>query len=308
MITDTTHDLIIIGTGPAGYTAAIYAGRYRIDTLLIGTLPGGQITEAHKICNFPGYTEISGMELGQLMQKHAKNLDSKEITDVVLSIKKESHQFVVKTGSSGTFHSRAILLAYGTKRRKLNLPNEQKYLGKGISYCATCDGTFYSNKVVGVIGGSNAATTAALLLSDIANKVYVIYRGNGLKGDQIWINQLYEKKNIEVVLNKTVVGLQGDKMLSSVKLDTKYKEGMEIKLDGLFVEIGSIPSTEIVENLNVTVDEKNYIKVSGDQSTNIEGVYAAGDITDGSNKFRQVITACSEGAVSANSIFKFLKN
>jgi len=297
-----THKLIIIGIGPAGYTASIYSSRYRLNNLLIGNLPGGQITEAHKVCNFPNSPEITGMELGDQMRKHAKGLGAEEIIDDVIKLEKIGELFTIETRSSGTFQSKTILLAHGTKRRKLNLEKEENLTGKGISYCATCDGVFYQKKIVAVAGGSNAATTAALLLSDIARKVYIIYRGSNLRGDEMWIEQARSKKNIEIVYDSNIVELIGDDKLRGVKLDNLFNKKSIIDLDGLFVEIGSTPNIEFIKGIDIETDEKGYVKVGKDQSTNIPNLYAAGDITNGSNGFRQVITACSEGAIAAQAI------
>ncbi|MBU1110812.1 FAD-dependent oxidoreductase [Patescibacteria group bacterium] len=300
------YKLIIVGTGPAGYTASIYASRYKVQNLLIGALPGGQIAKAHKVGNFPGFSEVSGMELAQKIEKHVDELGANKIIDNVIDIEKINNQFIVKTANLGSFKSKAVLLATGTRRRKLDLPREHQFLGKGVSYCATCDASFYKNKVVGVVGGANAATTAALLLSDIADKVYIIYRQQNLRGDPIWIDQVKAKPNIKIILNTNVTGLLGNDQLEKVQLDHSYKGANELALDGLFLEIGSIPSTEFIQSLDIETTDKDYIKVGKDQATNIKGLYAAGDITDGSNGFRQVITACSEGAIAANSIYEYL--
>jgi len=302
------YDLIIIGTGPAGYTASIYASRYRINNLIIGTIPGGQIGEAHKICNFPGYSEISGIELANKMRNQVKELRAKELLDTVTKLEKSKLGFKVTTQYSGDFLSKTILLAPGTRRRKLGLEEEDKFVGKGVSYCATCDGSFYKNKTVAVVGGSSAATTAALLLSDIANEVYLIYRKGQLRGDLIWIEQVKKRKNIKVVYNTNIIGLEGKEGLSGIKLDKQYQGKDILPLQGLFVEVGSVPDLKFIKDIDISTDENGYIEVSSKQETNVSGVYAAGDITTASDNFRQAITACSEGAIAAKNIYEILSH
>lgn len=302
------YDLIIVGTGPAGYTCSIYSSRYKIDHLLIGEISGGQISEAHRVCNFPGSLDISGFELGFKFKEQAEKLGAKEINSKVINISKDSQEgvFIIDTIDNNKYYSKTILLATGTKKRKLNIEGEEELIGKGLSYCATCDAAFFKNKIVGVVGGSDSATTAALLLSDIALKVYIIYRGSSLRGDPTWIEQTAERKNIEIILNTNITGLKKDVNLIGVILDKPYKDSKTINLDGLFVEIGSLPDTSFASNLNLQTDENGYINTSFDQSTNIKGLFAAGDITTSSNNFRQVVTACSEGAIASESIYKFL--
>lgn len=327
------HDLIIVGSGPAGCTASIYASRYKISHLLIGSLPGGLITEAHKVCNFPGFEEISGMEYGQKIMDQAKKLGAEFIMEEIVEIQKVVDQgkvtqkrdvsmrkvpqehnkkrkikniFVLESKQGNIYKSHSVLLATGTKRHKLGLPREKELMGKGISYCATCDASFYRNQVVAVIGGSDAATTSALLLADIASKVYIIYRGNQLRGEEMWIDQVEKNKKIEVLYDKNVIGLLGDKMLEAVKLDNSYNDSDELRVDGVFVEIGSVPALSFIDS-KLETTKNGYIKIANDQSTSINGLYAAGDITNGSNGFRQVVTACAEGAIASKSIHSWLK-
>jgi len=198
-------------------------------------------------------------------------------------------------------------LALGTNRNKLNLKNEDFYLGKGLSYCATCDSMFYKDKVVAVIGGSNAATMAASMLSDVAKKVYIIYRGTELRGDQVWVEEVKSKDNIEIIYTTILIGLEGENKLERIKLSRAFNNSEYLNVDGVFVEIGSEPNIDLANKLGLELDEKGYIKVSNEQSTNMAGVWAAGDCTDASNGFNQVVTAASEGAIASNSIFSYLK-
>lgn len=305
-MSDKIYDIAIIGSGPAGYSASIYASRYNLSNVVFGKLPGGTMSEAHKICNYPGFEEITGYELSEKMFNHAKSLNADMQAKSVTDIKKEGDIFTIFTDTRDIFKSKTVILATGTKRRKLAIPGEDKYLGKGVSYCATCDSNFFKNKVVAVVGGSNAATTAALLLSEVAEKVYIIYRKEALRGDQKWVDAVKENKKIEVLFSTLVIGLEGEGKLEKIKINKEYKGKSELDIDGLFIEIGAEPNMDLPLKLGLETDEEGYIKVKEDQSTNIKGIWAAGDMTTGSNKFQQVVTAVSEGGIAANSAYKYI--
>ncbi len=293
------YDLIIIGSGPAGLSAAVYAARYLLKTLVIGTLPGGLASEAVEVCNFLTYDKIKGFELAQKMTEHVKSLNIEIKNENVSEIKKDK-LFEVKT-NSGTYNAKKIILATGTKRRKLGLDKEHDLAGKGISYCATCDAAFFKDKIVGVVGGSNSALTAALLLARFATKVFIIYRQDKFfRAEPAWIQQVEKTKNIESVFNSNVKELVGENKLDAVKLDSDK----EIKLDGLFIEIGADPSSALAEQLGVKLD-RGYIITDEEQKTNIDSVFAAGDVCK--NVMKQIITAAAEGAVAANSAFTEIK-
>jgi thioredoxin reductase (NADPH) len=302
------YDLIIIGAGPAGFTASIYATRYKLRNVVIGKLIGGLAGEAHKICNYPSEKEISGMDLVNKMRESVENQGGKIITDEVVSVQKIDNGFEVLTAEKKEFRSKAILIASGTEHRKLDLPNEHKFVGKGVSYCATCDAMFYRNADIAVIGGSDAALTASLYLADIAKTVYLIYRGNEFRGDPTWIDQVAKKPNIKIALNTNVVELMGTQSLEEIRIDNPLNGNKKIEIKGLFVEIGSEPKIETYSDLGLKYDESKYINVDKEQSTNISGIWAAGDITNGSNGFRQIITASSEGAIAAESIYKHIRS
>jgi thioredoxin reductase (NADPH) len=304
------YQLAIIGTGPAGMTASIYASRYKINNVVVGEAPGGLIFEAHKICNYPGNNEIRGSELTMKMQEHVRALGGEILSDRVSEINKQDDGFFeIKTEGGKSLKVRALLIATGTEHRKLGLPNEDTLTGRGISYCATCDAMFYRDKVVGVVGGSDASNTASLCLSEAAKKVYQIYRRDALRGDLAWIDQVMKRDNIEVIFNANVSELVGEEKLEGVVLDKEYKGSKKLDLDGLFVEIGTYPRREILDMLDIKTNEEGYVEVDKTQRTNKEGIWAAGDITNGSNNFRQIITAASEGAIAADDIFNwFQKN
>lgn len=302
-MTDAIHDLIIIGTGAAGYTASIYASRYKVAHVIIGSLPGGVITESHLVENFPTEEGISGMELGLKIQKHAKNLGVNELFGEVKDITKDNDIFKLKLANGDILTTKTVLLATGTISRRLGLEHETEFVGKGVAYCATCDGFFYRNKTVAVVGGSDSATTASIYLSDLAEKVYLIVRGENLKGETAWIEKVSAKDNVKILYNTNVVELIGENKLEKIKLDSSEY----LDIDGLFIEIGADPATQLAEKLGAELNERKYVKVNADQSTTVKGLFAAGDLTTNSNGFKQVITACGEGAVAASSIFNYLK-
>jgi len=304
---NTIYDVAIIGAGPAGLTASIYASRYKLSNIVFGKLIGGTIIDAHKVCNYPGMPDICGLDLGTNMFEQTKQLGGEHRAEQIVNVIKDNNVFHLDSDNGNKYVSKTVILALGTNRNKLNIPNEDFYLGKGLSYCATCDAMFYKDKTVAVVGGSNAATMSASMLSDIAKKVYIIYRGTELKGDQVWVEEVSNKDNIEIIFTTVLTGLEGENKLEKVKLSKPFNNFEFLDIDGLFVEIGSEPNVDLSNKLGVQLDEKGYIKVLEDQSTNIEGVWACGDCTNGSNGFRQVVTATGEGAVSANAIYLYLK-
>ncbi len=300
------YDLIIIGAGPAGISASIYASRYKINHLVIGEIPGGLITEAHNVCNFPGEESISGFELMEKMKKHAQNLGAEIISmEKIVSIKKQESFFELSTESKKEFQAKTILLATGTKHRKLGLAEESKYLGKGLAYCATCDAMFFKDKKVAVVGAGNSAMTASLYLSEVAKEVYLLARGEELKGETIWIDQVKNNKKINVFYKTQVEKIEGESKVEAIIINKENKKE-KLDLDGVFIEIGTDPDNFLSDQLNIKND-RGFITVDEKQATNIEGVWAAGDITTSSSFFRQVITACSEGAIAAYAIFSFLQ-
>ncbi len=301
------YDLIIIGSGAAGMTAGIYASRYQLKNVIIGDLVGGLTTEAHKIYNWPGDPGISGFELTKKMADHVRQSEGEIISDVVIDIEQQPDaSFIVKTKAGKNFTAKRILFTSGTKHRKLNVPREDELLGKGVAYCATCDGPFFKGRDVIMVGGGNSVISAALYLADVAAKVYVVCRGAALKGEPVWRDELIKRSNVSVLYETNIIGFVGQDKLEAVTLDKPFLDSTELKADGLFVEIGLIPQSELFKKLGGEVDQFGYIKVKPDMSTNLKNVYAAGDSTDASNNFHQIVTACSEGAVAADAIYKSL--
>jgi thioredoxin reductase (NADPH) len=297
------YPLIIIGAGPAGLTASIYASRYALPHLIIGEAPGGLMFEAHQICNFPTEKEISGAEITAKIQAQAESLGANILTDKVTEIS-YSQGFHLSTQQGKKLLAENILLATGTEHRQLGLAEEKKFLGRGLSYCATCDAPFYKGQRVAVIGGGDSANTASLYLANIAEKVYQIHRRPQLTGERAWVNQVISNPKIEIIYEREVISLEGEKDLQAIILNQPHKGEKRIPLEGIFIEIGSVPRQELIQQLKIETNPQGYIKVKTDQSTSQEHVWAAGDITDGSNNLRQIVTACSEGAIAAYSIFQ----
>ncbi len=293
------YDLIIIGAGPAGLTAGIYAQRYLLKSLILGKIPGGMIAEAHKVCNFPTQNNITGFELTQKMKNHLKELEGEIKLEEVTEIKKEKDNFLVKTRKN-KYWAKKIIFATGTEKRKLNIKGEKEFLGKGVSYCATCDAGFFKDKIVAVIGGSNSALTAALLLAEYVKKVYIIYRKKEFfRAEPAWRKSVEKQKNIEFKFNSKVIEINGKDKVEELILNNKKK----LKVNGVFIEVGSIPIYSLSEKLKIK-NEKGYIIVDKEQKTNIKGIFAAGDVTN--NKLKQVITACGEGAIAATTAYEEL--
>ncbi len=301
------YDLIILGAGPTGMAASIYASRYKINHLVIGNIFGGSLFKAHKIENWPGEKSISGSDLVMKFYKHAKSLGAEIVEEEVVKINKDNGVFTVKTNMNKTYQSKAILIALGTKHRKLNVPGEEEFLGKGVSYCAVCDGAFFKDKIVAVVGGSNSAAMAAEMLSEYASKVYVIYRKEQMRCEPVILERLEKNSKIEIIYNTNITKVSGDKKVELIEIDNKYNSSNKIKLDGLFIEVGSVPFIDLAKKLGIEVDKNGCIVIEASGATNIEGVYAAGDITNSSNGLRQIVTAVSEGAIAATSIYKYLK-
>jgi len=301
------YDLIILGAGPAGLTAALYALRYNLKVLNLGGIVGGLMTESHKICNWPGEMSITGHDLSQKMLKQVTETGGEVITDEAIAVEKIGEAWQITTRGKKSFSAKAIIMAIGTEHMKLGLPEEDNFLGRGLAYCATCDAMFFKGKVVAVVGGGNSATTAALYLADICTKVYLIYRGEELKGETVWHTEIAKRDNIVSLKATKVKQLLGEKKLEKIILDKEFEGSTELAVDGLFAEIGVKPKSELFISMGGEVNETKHIKVKADQSTNLEGVWAAGDSTTGSNGFRQIITACAEGSIAANSAFTWLK-
>ena len=298
------YDLIVIGGGPAGLTAALYASRGGLNTLVFEKeVLGGKITTTDKVDNYPAIEGVNGFELGQLMANQAEKYGAEISYDEVREIDLISDTKTVKTVSS-EYSSKAIILAMGTKNRKLGLKDEDELIGRGISYCATCDGAFFKGREVAIVGGGNSAVTEALYLSGLASKVHIIYRKDQFKGEAISNNKLLSLANIVPHLNTEVTKLVYDEFLTGVEIkNNQTNEISHLNVSGLFVAIGHIPYTDLVKE-QIKTDIKGYIITDEKMAASVKGVYAAGDIR--SNAFRQVVTACGDGAHAADSAMEYI--
>ncbi|MBN1503010.1 FAD-dependent oxidoreductase [Candidatus Woesearchaeota archaeon] len=293
------YDVIILGQGPAGYTAAIYAARYKLNTMVIGEHSGGLIVDAFIVENYPGFKKISGMELMMKIRKHVEYFDVEIKDEKIVDVSKKADVFVVKTNES-EYKTTNIIYALGSEKRRLEVLGEKKFRGHGVSYCSTCDGPFAKNKIAGVVGGSDSALLTTILLSKYAKKIYIIYRGSKLRGDQINIDKVRKDSKVELVYNSNIIEITGEENIDKVRLDT----GKELELEMLFVEIGSIPQISMAEKLGCKIDENGYLIVDNYMRTNVEGVFAAGDITNTYTHFKQMTMAVGQGALAAYSAYE----
>lgn len=300
------YDLIIIGAGPAGLGASIYASRYKLNHVVIGQEIGGQVTEAWKIENYAGFESISGKELMDNFVKQTKNLGATIFSGNVKNIAKNGENFVVLTEDDKQYEAKGVILALGMKAKKMNIAGEDEFLGKGVSYCATCDAMFFRGKDVAVIGGGDSAATSALHLAQFANSVTLMYKTGSKTCEPHWDKLINENGKIGCVQFDNIVGIDGNTKVENLEYEINSQK-KELSVEGVFIEIGSVPGVVLATQLGVAVDKQGYIIVDGTQETNVPNVFAAGDATTGSNKFRQIITAVAEGAVAAGSVYKKIK-
>lgn len=299
------YDLAILGAGPAGISAAIYAARARLNTLWIERkfAQGGQIVDTYEVDNYPGLPGINGMDLGEKMAAHAEKLGLSPLRENVVSVEDEDGIKVIRT-KKNEYRARAVILAFGAAHRTLGIPGEEFLSGMGVSYCATCDGAFFRDRTVAVIGGGNVAAEDAILLSRTCKKVYVIHRRDQMRADQILQEKLFACENVEMIWDTVPVSIEGEEMVSGIKLQNKKTgEERELPLDGVFIAVGIVPNTELFRNL-VKLDESGYIVAGEDCVTSTPGVFAAGDIR--TKQLRQVITAAADGANAVTSVERIL--
>jgi len=299
------YDVIIIGGGPGGYSAALYATRAGLDTLVVEKMAaGGQMNLTDQIDNYPGFDQgISGWELGEKMRMGAERFGAKTKNALVISADLQATPKRVET-SDGVFFGKTVILSTGADHKPLGVEKEADFVGRGVGYCATCDGMFYRNKTVAVVGGGNTAAGDALYLSRICQKVYLIHRRDTLRATKLYRTQLENTPNVEIRYNATVKSLLGEDRISGVKLaDVTTGEISALDLDGLFISVGQNPATELFRG-QVDLDANGYIIADETTCTNIPGVFAVGDVR--TKSLRQVITAAADGAVAAHFAEKHL--
>ncbi len=295
------YDIIIVGAGPAGLTSALYARRASKKVLVLEAKSyGGQILNANKVENYPGIELIRGVDFAKNLYNQVIKHGAEIKFETVLHVDEDK----VVTTNKDKYQAKAIIIATGAQNRKLNIENENEFLGKGISYCATCDGNFYKNKIVMVNGGGNTALEDALYLSEIAKKVYLIHRRDSFRGENAYLEELKKKPNVELILNSKIISVNGKENLESVTLCDKEENETEIIIDGLFIAIGQEPKNEIFNNI-VDLDEKGYILSDDGVHTKTEGIYVAGDTRE--KLLRQLTTAVSDGSIAATVAIKEMK-
>jgi thioredoxin reductase (NADPH) len=297
------YDLAIVGGGPAGLSAAIYAARYKMKSIVLAREFGGTVMKTPHMENWPGDRSVNGAELMDRMQRHAEAFGAEVRQTDVAKIKKKDKTFLLLT-DSGEIEAKTVLLATGTRHRKLGVPGEEEFHGRGVSYCAVCDCAFFRGKTVAVVGGSDSAAIEALLLAEYAKKVYMIYRKDKIRAEPITAERVEKSQKIEVITNANVTKINGDQLVRSVTLDRPHNGSAELKLDGVFVDIGYDPENGLAAQLGAKLDDEGGILIDREGRTSVPGVYAAGDVTSGS--FKQAITAAAQGATAVNCAYNSL--
>ena len=301
------YDVIIVGAGSAGASAAIYSTRYAMKTLMLaGPMPGGLITWASDVENYPGFESINGFELGKKFVDQAIKLGSEYKIETVKAIEKNDEMSFKVMTNDGEYFAKSVILATGTNHRKLGIEREDEMRGKGLSYCATCDGFFFKDKIVAIIGGGNSAVEGANDIAAYAKHVYIIYRSE-LRAAPIYVENLRNLKNVSEIKGANVIELIGDVSLNRVKLDTEFNGSEYLDIDGVFIEIGYIPNNELAKSMGIDLTTGGYVKVDSGMGTNISGVFCAGDINNASNQFHQQVTSAAEGAIAAQSAFRYIR-
>ena len=297
--------VIVVGAGPSGITACIYLKRAGFDPYLIeSTMPGGKISSTFKVDNYPGFDSISGADLAFKMMDQLQKNEIEIHFETVLEVKKKEELVYIKTDSE-EYQAEAVIIATGTKEKKLNIPGEEEYFHKGISFCAVCDGGFFKNKPMAIIGGGNSALEEALYLENIAKPLYLIHRRKEFRGDQILIDELEKNENVKILTPYIPIRFLGeDKLTSLVIENVETKEQLTIEVNATFEYVGASANTSFIKDKEI-LDEKGYIIVNSKMETAVKGIYAAGDVTV--KELRQIVTASNDGAIAAINVSSYLK-
>ena len=302
------YDLVIIGSGPAGMSAAIYAKRAMLDTLLLEKeyMPGGQVIQTYEVDNYPGLPKTNGMELSSKFAEHAKELGIEtkvaEVTDIIPD--GDVKEIILKDGEK--IRTKTIILATGAVHRTLGVPGEKELAGMGVSYCATCDGAFFRNKVTAVVGGGDVALEDAIFLSRMCKKVYLIHRRDELRGAKILQNQVKNSDKIEIIWNSVVTKIDGDNKVESIQIENVDRHvDKTLDVDGIFIAVGTKPVSELLKG-RLEMDDQGYIRAGEDGITNLPGIFAGGD--GRTKNLRQVVTAVADGANCVQSVERYLQN
>lgn len=298
------YDVVIIGSGVTAYSAAMYAARLDLSAAVIGDVEGGTITLTDDVANYPGFNQLTGQELAKKLKNHAEDypvlIETGTVTDVFQS--KENFFYIVT--DKKTFLGKSVIFATGMKERELEVPGHDDLRNRGVSYCALCDAPLYKDKVVAVIGGSDSAAKEALLLAKYCPKVYIIYRKEKLRPEPINARRIERESKIEVITNTNVTEIIGTDKVTAVRLDSQHNGSDVLPLDGIFIAIGGIPHSELAKKIGVKLNQKGEIMIDRSSRTNIDGVFAAGDVVD--SEFKQAITGVAEGVHAAYQAYKYV--
>lgn len=300
------YDVIIIGSGPAGLTAGIYASRAELDTLIIekNGMSGGQIVNTYEVDNYPGLSGISGFELATKFREHLDGLGGKFVSGNVSTFELNGDIKKITLDNGETYDAKTVIIASGAINRKLNVKGEKELTGMGVSYCATCDGAFFRNKTVAVVGGGDVAVEDAIFLARLCKKVYVIHRRDEFRAAKTLTTKLFSLDNIEVIWDSKVDEIIGNEVVESIKVSNiKSNENINLEVNGVFIAVGMIPNSQIYEGI-IEMDKNGYLIANEDCKTNINGVYAAGDIR--TKDLKQIITAAADGANAITAVERYL--
>ncbi|MDP6453928.1 MAG: FAD-dependent oxidoreductase [SAR202 cluster bacterium] len=301
------YDALIIGQGASSYAAAMYAARYQMKPIIFGAIFGGETAIGGTIENYPGYPEIDGFELMMKFREQAEKYETPIVDENIVKAEKLDDGFMVTTEEGDTYHGTSIILGVGRERRTLGLEHEAEWTGRGVSYCATCDAPMHRGNTVAVVGGGDSAVKGAVLLGKYAEKVYIVYRQDRFtRPEPINLSQLEAAENVVSIFNAQIVELLGDDGLTGIIIDQEIDGSNQLTVDGVFIEIGADPRVELPNQLGLELNDQNEVIVDKGGNTNVEGVFAAGDLTNASGDLKQTITASAQGAIAATSAYDYV--
>ncbi len=303
------YDVFIIGAGPAGLSAALYSARLGLKAVVVGEEIGGALTDAGEVDDYPAVMAVQGPDLAKRFEEHVRKYGVPIVRDKVVKVFKEGNEYRVSLLDGVTYRAKTVIVAVGSRRRKLGVPGEDEFSGRGVSYCAPCDAPLFKGKKVAVVGGGNAALQAALLLTVYSPRVYLIHRRDEFKAFPIYVKKVVSHPRIVRIMNSEIKRVGGGKSVEWVEiLDKRSNSLRRLDVEGVIVEIGSEPPRDFLKEIGLKLDEKGYVIIGPGQETNLPGVYAAGDCTAGPHKkkFDQVVTAAAEGAIAALSAYEYI--
>ena len=304
---DGRYDIVIAGQGAAGFAAALYAARYQTSTIVIGETFGGETAIGGSIENYPGYLDIDGYDLMTNFRAQAEKYGMPIVDGKVNKIENAHACYEVETEDGDRYETQSVILATGRERRKLGLEHEEEWTGRGVSFCSVCDAPLHRNNTVAVVGGGNAAVEGAILLAKYATQVYLIYRGAAFfRPDRVVIDELNRTSNVVQLLETNVVALKGTDGLGGISLDRQHNGTHDLAVDGIFIEIGADPRTDLPKQLGVALNDEDEVIVDKAMRTNVPGIFAAGDLTDASGSLKQTVTAAAQGAIAASTAYKYV--